>query len=221
MDLGVESKEWPEPVTSAEINVWMSAKRVPVIAHPAAFRERWWVKDDGTMVGPFVPPPRLEWEALGADIELSKEPYSLGPGCWMTGYIPRRSFEKSGRPTKLLYREGDNFNPDDLEEDQALVFHVEGKGLIVLSGCAHSGIVNTLNYAREVSGVETVWGILGGFHLARAGEDEIQRTIDEIRAVKPEIVVPCHCTGFQATSEFARQMPDAVIPGVVGATYQF
>jgi 7,8-dihydropterin-6-yl-methyl-4-(beta-D-ribofuranosyl)aminobenzene 5'-phosphate synthase len=221
MNLKVESKEWPEPVTSAEIDAWLDAKRVPVIAHPAAFRERWQVKKDGTKIGPFVPPPLLEWEALGAKIVLSEGPYSLGPGCWTTGYIPRKSFEKSGRPTKLVYRQGENFCPDDLEEDQAIVVHVRGKGLVVLSGCAHSGIINTVNQARESSGVDKVWAIIGGFHLARAGEDEIQRTIDGIKTFQPEIVVPCHCTGFQAMCTFARQMPDEFMPGVVGATYMF
>jgi 7,8-dihydropterin-6-yl-methyl-4-(beta-D-ribofuranosyl)aminobenzene 5'-phosphate synthase len=221
MNLKVESKEWPEPVTPAEVNAWLDARRVPVIAHPAAFRERWQVKQGGNKVGPFTPPPWLEWEALGAKIELSEKPYPLGPGCWTTGYIPRTSFEKSGRPTKLMYRQGENFYPDDLEEDQAIVLHVHGKGLVVLSGCAHSGIINTVNYAREISGVDKVWAIIGGFHLARAGEEEIQHTIDEIKTFQPEIVVPCHCTGFQAMCAFARQMPDECIPGVVGATYPF
>jgi 7,8-dihydropterin-6-yl-methyl-4-(beta-D-ribofuranosyl)aminobenzene 5'-phosphate synthase len=221
MNLKVESKEWAEPVTSAEIDAWLDARRVPVIAHPAAFRERWRVKKDGTKVGPFVPPPRLEWESLGAKIELSEGPYRLGPGCWTTGYIPRKSFEKSGRPTQLVYRQGEKFYPDDLEEDQAIVLHIRGKGLIVLSGCAHSGIINTVNYARDISGVDRVWAIIGGFHLARSSEEEIQHTIASVKTFQPEIVVPCHCTGFQAMSAFSRQMPGEFIPGVVGATYPF
>ena len=199
----------------------MTSKRIPLTAHPAAFRERWWLKDDGTKVGPNPAPPRKEWEALGVKVELSETPYQLSPGCWTTGYVPRKSFEKSGRPTKLLYREGGSFNPDDLEEDQAIVINVEGKGLVILSGCAHSGIVNTIQYAREISGVEPVFAVLGGFHLARSNEGEIQFTIDAIRPLAPDVLVPCHCTGFQAMCAFARQLPGAFIPGVVGATYRF
>ncbi len=221
MDLQPEGKEWQEPVTASEVENWLEERRIPLVAHPAAFRERWGVNDDGTKVGPFMPPPKGEWEAAGAKIILSEDPYQLGPGCWTTGYVPRRSFEKSGRPERLFYRQGDTFLPDDLEEDQAIVINVKEKGLVVLSGCAHSGIVNTVNYAREISGIDKVWAIIGGFHLARSDSEEIKRTIDNIRDVRPELIVPCHCTGFQAICQFATQMPDVFKEGVVGATYLF
>ncbi len=221
MSLGVESKEWAEPITSEKVVEWTDAKRVPVIAHPAAFRERWRGKEDGTMVGPFTPPPRLEWEALGASIQCSEAPDPLMPGCWTTGYVPRVSFEQSGRPARRYYRQGDTLTPDDLEEDQAIVINVRDKGLVILSGCAHAGIVNTVNYAREFSGVDRVFAIIGGFHLARSTPDEIQTTIDAIKTLKPELLVPCHCTGFEAMCAFSQQMPAQFLPGVVGATYQF
>jgi 7,8-dihydropterin-6-yl-methyl-4-(beta-D-ribofuranosyl)aminobenzene 5'-phosphate synthase len=111
--------------------------------------------------------------------------------------------------------------PDDLEEDQAIVIHVRDKGLVVLSGCAHAGIINTLEYARRISGVERVHAVIGGFHLARSKPEEIQATIDALQALAPAVLVPCHCTGFEATCAFARAMPGAFSPGVVGATYVF
>jgi len=219
MDLGAEPKEWSEPITADKVDAWMDANRVPVIAHPAAFRERWGEKEDGTRVGPFAPPPRLEWEALGAAIRCSEGPAQLRSGCWTTGYVPRKSFEQSGRPARLYYRQGDILVPDDLEEDQAIVIQVRGKGLVVLSGCAHAGIVNTIHYAREISGVDRVFAVIGGFHLARSKPEEIQATIDAIQSLKPELVVPCHCTGFDAICAFSKQMPEQFVPGVVGATY--
>ena len=221
MALQAKSKEWDEKVTADKVEAWVDASRLPVIVHPAAFRERWWVKDDGTMVGPMLTLPRLEWEALGAKIIPSENPYQLGPGCWMTGYIPRESFEQSGRPSKLLYRDGSKFIPDDLEDDQAIVINLQGKGLIVLSGCAHAGIVNTVEYARKISGVDQVYAVIGGFHLARSSNDEMQQTIAAIKRSDPEIIVPSHCTGFQPMCAFFQQLPDAFIPGVVGATYSF
>jgi 7,8-dihydropterin-6-yl-methyl-4-(beta-D-ribofuranosyl)aminobenzene 5'-phosphate synthase len=135
--------------------------------------------------------------------------------------VPRRSFEVSGRPTRLYYRQGSEFIPDDLEEDQAVVINLKDKGLVVLSGCAHSGIVNTVGYAREFTGVETVYAVMGGFHLARAEDDEIDRTIDFIKSLNPTYVIPSHCTGFRAISRFALEMPDEFIEGVVGTTYLF
>jgi 7,8-dihydropterin-6-yl-methyl-4-(beta-D-ribofuranosyl)aminobenzene 5'-phosphate synthase len=221
LNLGFESKEWAEPITAEKVAAWIDANRVPVIAHPAAFRERWWEKEDGTRVGPMTPPPRLEWEALGGIMRCSETPHPLRPGCWTTGYVPRKSFEHSGRPARLYYRQGDTLRPDDLEEDQAIVINVKGKGLVVLSGCAHAGIVNTVNYAREFSGVDRVYAIIGGFHLARSTPEEIQATLVAIQALRPALLVPSHCTGFEATCAFSRQMPDQSVPGVVGATYPF
>jgi 7,8-dihydropterin-6-yl-methyl-4-(beta-D-ribofuranosyl)aminobenzene 5'-phosphate synthase len=214
-------KRWKQSATVEEILTWVEGRRVPVIAHPATFRERWKMRKDGTKYGPVVPPPRAEWEAAGAEMVLSEGPYELGPGCWTTGLVPRLSFETSGRPSTLAYRQGDTFLPDDIDEDQAIVINVKGKGLVIVSGCAHSGIVNTVRCAREISGVDRVWAIIGGFHLARAGAREIRRTIDEIRGFRPRMVVPSHCTGFEAMHQFAGQMPDEFVPGLVGTTYLF
>ncbi len=216
-----EPKKWEQDPTPEELRSWMEGRRVPLITHPAAFRERWSRQKDGTIFGPVLPPPRDEWEAAGADIILSEGPYKLGPGCWTTGLVPRLSFEKSGRPSTLAYRQGDAFIHDGIDEDQAIVINVKDKGLVIVSGCAHSGIVNTVNYAREISGMDKVWAIIGGFHLARAKDEEIQRTIAEIKELKPTLISPSHCTGFGAISQFAAQMPDEFVLGVVGTTYLF
>jgi 7,8-dihydropterin-6-yl-methyl-4-(beta-D-ribofuranosyl)aminobenzene 5'-phosphate synthase len=221
MDLKPKSRKWEPGATPEEIRQWVVGRRVPVIAHPAAFRERWGIPTDGTKYGPVLPPPRAEWEALGAEIILPEGPYELGPGCWTTGSVPRLSFETSGVSSTEAYREGDAFIRDYIDEDQAIVVNVKDKGLVILSGCAHSGIVNTVNYARAISGVDEVWAILGGFHLAEAKDEEIRQTIDEIKRCQPRLIVPSHCTGFKAMCQFAVQMPDEFLPGVVGATYLF
>lgn len=219
MGLRDQDKEWGTSINAEDVEQWLEEIRIPIVAHPVAFRERWWVKDDGDLVGPFRQPPRQAWEAFGAKIVLSAEPYQLAPGCWTTGYIPRQSFEKIGRPEKLRYRMGSDLLVDDLEEDQAIVINIAGKGLLVLSGCAHSGIVNTIMHAQEVFGIDTVYAVLGGFHLARANEQEIEQTVEFIKSLKPALVVPSHCTGFKAIRRFAQAMPDEFIEGVVGATY--
>jgi 7,8-dihydropterin-6-yl-methyl-4-(beta-D-ribofuranosyl)aminobenzene 5'-phosphate synthase len=220
IDVRPKPKEWKPDASLQEIRRWAEGRTVPLIVHPAAFRERWGIKEDGTKHGPFPPPPRAEWEAVGAEVIFAEGPYQLGPGCWTSGLVPRRSFESSGRSATLHYREAGDFHADDIDEDQAIVINVKGKGLVIVSGCAHSGIVNTVDYAREISGVEQVWAILGGFHLARAKPEEVLRTIEAIDKVKPKMIVPSHCTGFKAIAQFASQMPDAFLPGVVGATYR-
>jgi 7,8-dihydropterin-6-yl-methyl-4-(beta-D-ribofuranosyl)aminobenzene 5'-phosphate synthase len=214
-------QEWDKDATMDEMRRWAeSYHKVPLIAHPAAFRERWGIEENGKKYGPhFV--PRAEWEAAGAEITLSEGPYQLGPGCWTTGAVPRLSFEKAGTHQSRHYRDGNEFVRDYLEDDQSIVINVKDKGLVVVSGCAHSGIVNTVNYAREISGVDRIWAILGGFHLAPAKDEEIQRTIDEIKALEPAMVVPSHCTGFRAISQFATQMPKEFVLGTVGTKYLF
>ncbi len=215
------SREWGQDVTATEVEKWMKSKRVPFIVHPAVFRERWGIDDEkGKKYGPHTV-PRAEWEAAGADIIPSEGPYQLGPGCWTTGAVPRRSFEKAGTPPHIAYREGDEFTRDYLDDDQSIVINLKDKGLVIVTGCAHSGIVNTVNYAKEISGVDQVWAILGGFHLGRAKDDEIQRTVDEIKKTKPTLIAPSHCTGFKAIREFSIQMPDEFVLGVVGTKYLF
>jgi 7,8-dihydropterin-6-yl-methyl-4-(beta-D-ribofuranosyl)aminobenzene 5'-phosphate synthase len=214
-------RKWDKEVTTAEIDRWLSERRVPLIAHPAAFRERWGIGKDGSKYGPMVASPQGEWEAAGAEIVLCEGPYELGPGCWTTGAIPRLSYEKAGIPKNVLYREGRDFVRDEVEDDQALILNIAEMGLVILAGCAHSGIVNTVRHAQRISGVDTVWAILGGFHLAPADDAEVQRTIDEIKALEPSMVAPSHCTGFRAISQFASRMPDQFVLGVVGTTYLF
>ena len=215
-----EPREWPADASMEEIRAWAEGYRVPLVAHPAAFRERWGIARDGRKYGPHLA-PRSEWEAAGAQIVLSEGPYRLGPGCWTTGQVPRRSFEQAGTPPSRAYREGDRFMPDLLDDDQAIAINVRDKGLVVLCGCAHSGIVNTVHHAIEISGVENVHAILGGFHLAPAKDDEIERTIDEIARLQPKLVAPSHCTGFKAISRFSTRMPDQFVQGAVGTTYLF
>jgi 7,8-dihydropterin-6-yl-methyl-4-(beta-D-ribofuranosyl)aminobenzene 5'-phosphate synthase len=221
MDRRPKPKEWEEVVNIQEIRVWTEMNRLPVIAQPTAFRERWFEDKDGKKFGPMQPPPRSEWEALGAEVILSDKSYELGRGCWTTGTVPRLSFEKSGRSASLLYRQDNEFFRDDIEDDQALVVNVKEKGLIILSGCAHSGIINTINHARQISEIDRIWAVLGGFHLARADEQELQQTIEALKEFQPAMIVPSHCTGFHAQCRLAEEMKDVFIPGVVGASYCF
>jgi 7,8-dihydropterin-6-yl-methyl-4-(beta-D-ribofuranosyl)aminobenzene 5'-phosphate synthase len=221
MDLRPRSKKWDPDATMDEMRRWAEGRRVPLITHPSAFRERWHLSRDGSRRGPTPPPPRAEWEALGAQVITAEGPYELGPGCWTTGPVPRASFEKSGISPSMIYRDGDTFHRDTVEEDQAIVINVKDKGLVILAGCAHSGIVNTVNRALELSGVRRVWAIVGGFHLASVTDEELRRTIETLKAFQPVLIVPSHCSGFRATWQFAAQMPEAFMPNVVGAQYLF
>jgi 7,8-dihydropterin-6-yl-methyl-4-(beta-D-ribofuranosyl)aminobenzene 5'-phosphate synthase len=149
-----------------------------------------------------------------------KEPTPLIPGAYMTGDIDRVTAYEKGSPI-LLVKKGDNLERDYFVGEQSLMFNVKGKGLVVLSSCAHSGIVNTVKQAQKVSGIDKVHAVMGGFHLTGAKPEVIQQTIADIKAVTPEYIVPMHCSGFEAITGFSRAMPDQFIINVAGTRYTF
>ena len=100
--------------------------------------------------------------------------------------------------------------------------HLKGKGLVVLSGCAHAGIVNTVNYAREVTGIDKVHTVMGGFHLSGVlFEGIIDRTVAEMKKINPDFIIPCHCTGRKAIMEFEKAMPGKFILNMSGTKMTF
>lgn len=189
-------------------------KSLPIHIHPAAFRERWVIPPHGPRRGP-MDIKHKDWKPAGGQVIEGKEPHRVVPGCIVTGGIPRANdFERP--PKDYYYRENDVFYPDTLPDDQSVVAVVKGKGLVIVSGCAHAGIVNTIRYAQEITGEERVWAVVGGFHLGRASRECIEATIAGLKAVQPTIVAPGHCTGFEALCAFAQSMPKQFVRNVVG-----
>jgi 7,8-dihydropterin-6-yl-methyl-4-(beta-D-ribofuranosyl)aminobenzene 5'-phosphate synthase len=95
------------------------------------------------------------------------------------------------------------------------------KGLVILSGCAHTGIVNTVKHAQTISGIKKVHAVIGGFHLINAKPDIIEKTISDIRAIAPDYVIPGHCTGSEAITHLAHVMPGQFILNTAGTRYEF
>jgi len=142
------------------------------------------------------------------------------PGTYFTGNIERvTAYEKV--PPSLLIKRGEKPEPDDFRGEQAFFFTVKGKGLVVLSGCAHAGIVNTVKQAQKVAGLEKIHAVLGGFHLINAKPKIIQKTVSDIKALKPDYVVPTHCTDFEAIVAFKQEMPGEFIINATGTQYTF
>ncbi len=111
---------------------------------------------------------------------------------------------------------------DTFQDDQGLVIKVKVKGLVVISGCDHAGIINTVEYAKKFAGTDKVYAVLGGFHLTgRIFDPIIQPTIDEMRRIKPLIYRTMHCIGWKAINRFAEAMPEQLLLNTVGTTYVF
>lgn len=190
-------------------------QKIPLVLHPDAFLKRALIFPNGLKIELGMLPPRQALEGLGADVIVTKEPHLLAPGLTSTGQVERvTSFE--GR-FPLAYVEVDGeWQPDDFWDDQGLVAHLKDKGLVVISGCAHAGIVNTVKQVQAITGEDHVHAIVGGFHLTGMPQEKIDATVGALKALSPELVVATHCTGFVAQSEFAHQMPDSFALNAVG-----
>lgn len=159
-------------------------------------------------------------ETLGLNVIEVRTPTEIIPGVYMTGTIERvTSYEKV--PPSLLIERDNTIEPDDFRGEQALFFTIKGKGLVVLSGCAHAGIVNTVTHAQKIAAADTVHAVMGGFHLINAAPEVIQKTVADIRAMKPAHVIPTHCSGFEAISAFAGEMPAEFNLNTAGTRYTF
>lgn len=111
---------------------------------------------------------------------------------------------------------------DPIEDDSALVANLREKGLVVISGCAHSGIVNTVNYAKTVTGVDRVHAVMGGFHLTGPAFSEIiEPTTEALKGIDPDYIVPTHCTGRNAVMHIEREMPDRFLLNMAGTKIVF
>ena len=117
-----------------------------------------------------------------------------------------------------ILRHGESWEPDPLIlDDQALIAHVAGRGLVVLTGCGHAGIINICRYAQRLTGVGKLHAVIGGFHLAGPlFEPVIGDTVSALEQLAPEVIVPAHCTGWRATHAIARHLPGAFIQNSVG-----
>jgi 7,8-dihydropterin-6-yl-methyl-4-(beta-D-ribofuranosyl)aminobenzene 5'-phosphate synthase len=162
---------------------------------------------------------REDIEGLGfVKIVEIKDPAPIIPGAYLSGKIEQvTDYEKI--PPSFVARKGNEFVQETFIGEQAVILNAKGKGLVVLSGCAHRGIVNTVKQAQKMTGIEKVHAVMGGFHLSGAKPEVIQKRIADIKAIRPDYIVPTHCTGFEAISAFAREMPDQFILNTAGTQY--
>lgn len=138
-----------------------------------------------------------EYEATGAKLQQIDKPTAIAPHVWLTGPVPRVHGERNWSGNSLL-RADDRSEEDTIPEDQALVIDTN-QGLIVVSGCGHAGIVNTLLYARKVVRATNIYAVVGGFHLFDANNEKLQWTAKELAPMGITYFLAAHCTGVEST----------------------
>ena len=136
--------------------------------------------------------------------------------------MPRVSGYEPGFPIQQACID-EVWQPDPLVlDDQALIVNVRGKGLIVISGCGHAGMVNISRYARRLTGEQPLHALLGGFHLnGPIFEPLIPRVLDDLALLDPQVLVPAHCTGWRAQHAMAARFGEAFVPDSVGTRFTF
>ncbi|MFQ6126165.1 MAG: MBL fold metallo-hydrolase [Candidatus Heimdallarchaeota archaeon] len=179
-------------------------KRLPVILHPDAMQPKFRMKE----YQPFeigLPFAISELHKRTVVVPVNS-PFWFHPLVLTSGVITREtSFEQiKGFSTvkKACWEK------DIIQDDMALIFNLEEKGLVVFTGCAHSGICNTIRTVKKVTANETIHAIIGGFHLVDASEERIDLTIREMERLNAELLAPCHCTGFSARMQIAYTFPE-------------
>jgi 7,8-dihydropterin-6-yl-methyl-4-(beta-D-ribofuranosyl)aminobenzene 5'-phosphate synthase len=205
--------------------------QVPIVIHPDAFLPRYVVMPD-RRIAPYYNRSLgyEELERLGARWVLTRDPVPVAPGILTTGEIPLKT-EFEGPPpadTPISYEAGlyqlrdGRFTIDRVTDEQGLAINVAGEGLGVLTGCGHLGVINTVSKARQVTGVDELGLIMGGFHLGFPGtpSERIDKTTDALAELGATRVMPMHCSGFQCMAQVAAKMPDEFLQYSVGMTIE-
>ena len=179
---------------------------------------------------------RRELEALKVKIVMCEQPTVIQGHAFSTGTIERKSFEKVLPNTLVEYWKKDGLGCDMPEanakaggkpvQDQHLhehgtCFNVKDRGLVVISSCGHAGIVNTVQQAIKVSGVSKVHAVMGGFHLFPAVDDYVKKTVAELKAMNPDVVIPMHCSGPGMVQALRELLPDHMVTSTTGTEYLF
>lgn len=194
----------------------------PLVLHPDSWRERKLVFPTGAQIR-MPPPSRADLEAEGVQVVEERGPsLLLDNTILVSGQTERVTEFEKGLPNQQFHTP-DGWEPDPwVWDDQSVVVRVKDKGLVVLSSCSHSGAVNVLLNAQRVTGVEEIHAFVGGLHLSGASfEPLIPQTVAELAAIGPAIVVPGHCTGWRATHELARSLPNAYVQTSLGTRLHF
>ena len=197
---------------------------VPSYMHPGMYRSRAMKAADGSM-RPFADvPSQAQLEQAGALVVNAVEPQLiLDDLYYVSGEIPRvTAFETGMQGQHRRTLDGQDWEPDPLVIDERFIaVSVKGKGVIVLTACSHAGVVNVMTHARECFAGETLYGVLGGFHLSGGNERIIPETVAELRAFELKLIAAAHCTGWRAVNALADAFGDAVAPAAVGKVYRF
>lgn len=184
----------------------MRKSEIEIIAHPDVWADKYARRKDGAARFLGVPFQRQELENLGARFHLDSKAVKITDNIMTTGEVPMVTEFEQIDPN-LFIKENDSYKPDYLLDDQALVINTEA-GLVIVLGCAHRGIINTLYHARQLTGVNDIYMVIGGCHLIGAKIERISSTINALKELGVSKLGVSHCTGLPASAILAHEFGD-------------
>lgn len=192
---------------------------VDLFIHPAGFDIKYWKTATGA-TAERMPLSRQQLNERVRKLIETEGPTRICEGVMVTGQIPRvNDFEETG-VGKYVFLDEDLKTPDPIQEDQAVFFRVP-EGLVILVGCAHAGLVNTMRYVTELTGEQRIFAVIGGTHLLSASPSRMQKTIEALRQYDVQKIMLSHCTGVRAYAELAKAFPDRCSWPASGTRIQF
>jgi 7,8-dihydropterin-6-yl-methyl-4-(beta-D-ribofuranosyl)aminobenzene 5'-phosphate synthase len=197
-------------------------RKLPLVIHPDAWKDRKIVFPSGTEIHL----PELNRKMLeDHDVKVVEEKgpsLLLGDAALVSGQVERTTSFEKGFPIHYARHDGSWEKDPMVYDDQGIICNVKGRGLVVVSSCSHAGVVNVLRNAKRLTGESKLHAFIGGLHLSGSIFDPlIQPTLEELANIGPEFIVPGHCTGWRATHEIARKMPQSYVQTGVGTQLHF
>lgn len=194
---------------------------LPVLIHPHFWRRRR-LAIPGRDPGEIPTTSRRALLDAGFEVIEEEQPsFLFNRSVLVTGEVPRITGYEAGFPLQQAWLDG-HWQPDPLVlDDQALIVDIKDKGLLVITGCGHAGIINICRYARRLTKDRPLYAVLGGFHLnGPFFEPLIPRVLDDLSALAPGVVVPAHCTGWRAQHAIGARFGEAFIPNTIGTRFE-
>jgi 7,8-dihydropterin-6-yl-methyl-4-(beta-D-ribofuranosyl)aminobenzene 5'-phosphate synthase len=188
---------------------------LPIYCHPDIFWSKYLMTPRGK-VGPWKL-ERDKVEEAGAQLHCTAAVQQLREGVYLTGEVPRRTDFEGPLPGAKIIKDGQDID-DPIIDEQALVVNLGEKGLVVISACSHPGIVNTIQYAQEITGNSRIYAVIGGLHLAQVSEKVLTQTINGIKDSGAQLALTGHCTGFRPHIRMSQELGSTFAISCVGST---
>jgi 7,8-dihydropterin-6-yl-methyl-4-(beta-D-ribofuranosyl)aminobenzene 5'-phosphate synthase len=188
-----------------------------IFAHPGIFSHRYRVKDTGESIPIGIPYDQTFLRGMGADFSLGEKFREIAPGVFLTGEVPRKTCHGEGGTG--LFCDDAGCMPDPLLDDQTLIIRSE-KGLVLLFGCCHAGMINTIQYAVEQTGMSDIYALMGGTHLGYCSPGHMEDIVKYLRGYDIRKICGSHCTGFAASARLLKEFPGQFQYAQVGYTLE-